>query len=73
MDGKRQKMTLWNKFKDKGKVAPPKPTYVSRDNIREFLRIFNAEIRIDSRKKSVKAIILVIYLLKFNIGIYKGF
>ena len=62
MDGKRQKMTLWNKFKDKGKVTPPKPTYVSRDNMRELLRIFNAEMRMDSRKKSVKAIIQVICL-----------
>ena len=36
MDRKRQKMTLWNKFKDKGKgkVAPQKPTYVSRDNMK---------------------------------------
>ena len=50
MDRKRQKMTLWNKFKDKGKVTPPKPTYVSRDNMRELLRIFNAEMRMDSRK-----------------------
>ena len=56
MDRKRQKMTLWNKFKDKGKVAPPKPTYVSRDNMRELLRIFNAEMRMDFRKKSVKAV-----------------
>jgi len=50
-------MTLRNKSKDKGKVAPPKPTYVSRDNMRELLRIFNAEMRMDSRKKSVKPII----------------
>ena len=49
MDGKRQKMTLWNKSKDKGKVASPNPTYVSRDNMRELLRIFNAEMRMDSR------------------------
>ena len=69
MDGKRQKMTLWNKSKDKGKVAPPKPTYVSRDNMRELLRIFNAEMRMDSRKKSVKAIIQVICLFKFDINI----
>ena len=49
MDRKRQKMTLWNKSKDKGKVASPNPTYVSRDNMRELLRIFNAEMRMDSR------------------------
>ena len=53
MDGKRKKMTLWNKFKNKGKIAPPKPTYVSRDNMRELLRIFNAKIRMDSRKKNL--------------------
>ncbi len=68
MDGKRKKMTLWNKFKNKGKIAPPKPTYVSRDNMRELLRIFNAKIRMDSRKKKfVKAIIQVICLFKHNI------
>ena len=48
MNGKRQKMT---KFNYKGKVAPPKPTYVSRDNMRELLTIFNAKMRMDSRKQ----------------------
>ena len=48
MNGNRQKMT---KFKDKGKVAPPKPTYVSRDNMRELLTILNSKMRMDSRKQ----------------------
>ena len=62
-------MTLWNKSKNKGKVTPLKPTYVSRDNMRELLRIFNAEMRMDSCKKTVKAIIKVICLVKFDMNI----
>ena len=44
-------------------------TYVSRDNIRELLRILNAEMIMDSRKKPVNAINQVICLFKLDMNI----